>query len=293
VTMKAAPNESAATSTAPAAYPAAAVPQQTPSNNLSDQAPAQQMAETVAVQSQATMATTQDQDQDQGQGRDSTQKQLDLPPAQPQRASNDPIYFYADGDKEMSRAKAPVPQAPENATTAYSIGGPLPVGMTGRSSLPLAAPTWNISSTGRLQRSLDGGKAWEDVDVGNVRLITGERMLAVGVLAKDSPAPEARQENKKEKTDLVARKTPGASAQTFRAVSANAFDVWAGGSGGALYHSVDGGKQWTRVFPTVNSVVLTGDIVSIQFSDSEHGTLTTSVAETWTTTDAGHSWQRH
>jgi photosystem II stability/assembly factor-like uncharacterized protein len=40
-------------------------------------------------------------------------------------------------------------------------------------------------------------------------------------------------------------------------------------------------------------VLLTGDIVSIQFSDPEHGTLTTAVAEVWTTTDAGHSWQRH
>jgi photosystem II stability/assembly factor-like uncharacterized protein len=80
----------------------------------------------------------------------------------------------------------------------------------------------------------------------------------------------------------------------FRAVSvtSNASDVWAGGSGGALYHTLDGGNRWIRVIPSDAGVGLTGDIVGIQFSDTRNGIVTSSSAEIWTTLDGGQTWHK-
>ncbi len=77
----------------------------------------------------------------------------------------------------------------------------------------------------------------------------------------------------------------------FRAVAGIGGEVWAGGKSGALYHSTDLGMHWTQVKPTVNGVALTADVVSIDFSDAQHGKLTTSEGNVWTTTDGGKSWQ--
>ncbi len=79
----------------------------------------------------------------------------------------------------------------------------------------------------------------------------------------------------------------------FRALAANGPDVWTGGAAGTLYHSADAGVHWTQVKPVVNGAPLTADIVSIEFSDPQHGQVTTASHEAWTTSDAGNSWQRH
>ena len=79
----------------------------------------------------------------------------------------------------------------------------------------------------------------------------------------------------------------------FRAVSALDPDVWAGAAGGVLYHSVDAGEHWTRIKPAVNGSSLTADIVSLEFTDTQQGKLTTVNGETWTTTDAGRTWQKN
>ena len=79
----------------------------------------------------------------------------------------------------------------------------------------------------------------------------------------------------------------------FRAVSALGPDVWVGAAGGVLYHSGDAGEHWTRIRPAVNGSSLTADIVSLEFTDTQHGKLTTVNGETWTTTDAGQTWQKN
>jgi hypothetical protein len=78
----------------------------------------------------------------------------------------------------------------------------------------------------------------------------------------------------------------------FRALAANGFDIWVGGSGGALFHSSDAGQQWTQVQPVADSETLVDDIIGVEFTDPLHGKLTTSSEETWTTVDAGQSWQK-
>jgi hypothetical protein len=78
----------------------------------------------------------------------------------------------------------------------------------------------------------------------------------------------------------------------FRALSASGFDVWAGGADGLLYHSLDGGAHWTQIHPVANGIALTSTITRIDFTDTQHGRLTTGTGETWLTTDAGRTWQK-
>jgi hypothetical protein len=86
---------------------------------------------------------------------------------------------------------------------------------------------------------------------------------------------------------------PIASGVVFRVLSANDSDIWAGGTAGALYHSSDGGGHWSQIKPAADGKFLTSDIISLEFSDARHGTLTTSGHEIWITADAGETWQRH
>jgi Photosynthesis system II assembly factor YCF48 len=77
---------------------------------------------------------------------------------------------------------------------------------------------------------------------------------------------------------------------TFHAVAVIGNDVWAGGNGGALFHSSDGGEHWSKASLATNSNVETGAIVSIRFDDSQHGVLASDSGTRWATTDGGVTW---
>ena len=78
---------------------------------------------------------------------------------------------------------------------------------------------------------------------------------------------------------------------TFHAVAVIGSDVWAGGNGGAFFHSSDGGEHWSKVSLGANSKVETGAIVSIRFDDVQHGTVASDSGTRWTTTDGGVTWK--
>jgi photosystem II stability/assembly factor-like uncharacterized protein len=107
---------------------------------------------------------------------------------------------------------------------------------------------WNISASGKVQRSEDNAKSWEEVQVDD--------------------------------------------AVTFRVITASGGEVWAGGSGGTLYHSSDGGVNWQRVNLESGGSSVTEAIVGIRVRDPEHLTVTTASGEQWVTEDGGQHWQR-
>ncbi len=173
----------------------------------------------------------------------------------------------------------------------------------------LAAPRWTISASGALQRSFDGGQTWQQVNVAANASTASDFMhrakkeTTVEVAAETRTALTSEDQSESAPTapsvasvDAKSEKKQSAPAALtiFRAlsVSSNPAEVWAGASGGVLYHTTDAGNSWTRVVPATAGSILTGDILSIQFSDPRNGTVTTSTAEVWTTPDAGQTWHR-
>jgi hypothetical protein len=173
----------------------------------------------------------------------------------------------------------------------------------------LFAPRWAISPTGGLLRSFDQGRTWAGVDVKATFAGASQMVMAANPSQKyQQSAPDSNQlqvqnqvqsqvqsqaESKTvSKSRAASAAAPARSIPIFRAVSAAGLEVWAGGSAGVLYHSADGGQQWTRVLLSASGVFSTGDIVSIAFPDPQHGQITTSTQEFWFTTDDGQTWQK-
>jgi photosystem II stability/assembly factor-like uncharacterized protein len=146
------------------------------------------------------------------------------------------------------------------------------------STLPVR---WAINAAGTLQRSFDQGNTWQPVDV-NANLASAPSSTSLEVVAKTSRA--------KKDTDKALKRD--GSSPVFRAVAAVGSDVWAGGFGGALYHSLNAGNQWIRVFLAPAGATLTGDIIRLEFPDSQHGKISTSTSEVWSTSDGGQTWQK-
>jgi len=69
-------------------------------------------------------------------------------------------------------------------------------------------------------------------------------------------------------------------------------DVWAGGQGGTLFHSTDSGSTWTMVQPSTKSESLNSDIVAIEVRSPAEVVLSTSNNESWSTLDAGKTWDK-
>src|SRR5258708_24071443 len=251
--------------------PLASDKQQAESTARSPAAPVPASSETVEVQSERVQVT--DQLSQNGLDRDSVN--------------------YAESG--VGKAKLPVTAPTASPEPAPNALNPLPL-QTQPSLLRTYAaplPRWTISASGSLQRSYDSGKTWGDVDVNPNPASTADELSLT--VASQVPV------NAKAEKDSNAKSMKPAAAQNarrqtvtliFRAVAATGADVWAGGSSGALYHSLDAGAHWSRVIPVSSNAVLTGDIVNLQFPNAQHGTVTTSTSEVWITSDAGQSWQK-
>lgn len=80
---------------------------------------------------------------------------------------------------------------------------------------------------------------------------------------------------------------------TFRAIQTIGREIWAGGTGLALYHSRDGGLNWTRVNLSPAGAPTTEAIVSIDSSpsDIQHISVRTETGRQWTSEDGGQHWK--
>lgn len=80
-----------------------------------------------------------------------------------------------------------------------------------------------------------------------------------------------------------------AAGVSFRSLARTGSQLWAGGSGGALYHSSDNGASWQRVaLPGLSAA----DTVShIDFPTPLNGSVA-SQSGRWSTTDGGRTWAK-
>ena len=101
-----------------------------------------------------------------------------------------------------------------------------------------------------------------------------------------------RKDEFKDNKSKKSEKGQSTPSLVFRAVAAVDPEVWAGASGAMLYHSVDSGSHWTRVLPSEAAASLTGDVISVEFSDAQHGRVATSTGEVWLTADDGQTWHK-
>jgi hypothetical protein len=232
-----------------------------PTGDLSANTEVPAVSETVTVEAQSAQ-------QEQPQNVDAGQIQPRLAVPQP---SNE--------DYALDRVGKAKPAAPTQTGRAVA-----PMSIEGGSVLASSAlvPRWTITSTGDLQRSFDQGVTWQAINV------NANPAYFMDATSAQSGANSSRAKRK----DASPALKRDAASPLFRAVAANGTDVWAGGSGGILYHSQDGGDHWTRVVPASAGVTLTGDIVGLEFPDLQNGRVSTSAAEIWTTTDAGQTWQK-
>lgn len=268
--------QNSAQNQAPAPAPSSPFAKQQAADELSAKMRVPAVSETVSVETQSAQLDTQIQNLNAPQ---IDSRQIKDQPAAPQPLSEDhtsarvgkakpaETMQTADGAAPVSMTATPTP--------SQAIGGPV----LASSAL---VPRWTINSTGGLQRSFDQGSTWQDVDVNaNASSFMSATSLEVSAKTSRAKVKDGGQALKREAATL-----------TFRAVAATGPDVWAGGSGAALYHSLDAGSHWTRVVPASSGRVLTGDIVSLEFPDMRHGKTSTSTGETWITSDDGQTWQK-
>lgn len=250
--------------------PAAASPfaKQQAAGDLTANLRASTPSEPIEVESQPTQFETK------GKNSDALK---DLPPAPPRQNEEyasarigkaKPVVTAQTASGGVVAGAAPAQSSPG------TMGGPMLA-----SSTPV--PRWTIGPTGSLQRSFDQGITWQVVDVNATAYFVDTTSVEISEKTSRAKSKEASKALKRD-----------ASVPIFRAVAATGADVWAGGSGGALYHSPDAGNHWTHVTPTSSGTALAGDIVSLEFPDPQHGRVSTSTGEIWTTSDAGQTWQK-
>ena len=85
---------------------------------------------------------------------------------------------------------------------------------------------------------------------------------------------------------------PVAPGIRFQAIAASGNDVWAGGAGGALFHSLDAGATWTQVAINSGGNTVTETVAAIQLRDPQHLTVTTASGSSWISEDAGQHWRK-
>jgi hypothetical protein len=110
------------------------------------------------------------------------------------------------------------------------------------------AALWSVLPDGKVQRSTNGGKTFEQIHI------------ARGI--------------------------------KFGTIATLGNDVWAGGAGGALFHSIDGGATWTRTNISSAGNIVTEYITTILLHDPQHLTVITAFGSQWVSEDGGQNWQK-
>ncbi len=176
-------------------------------------------------------------------------------------------------------APSPPPQAPQSAAAQRPVA-------TNQASAPSAEPKAKVAqdkdaATFKMQAAVQAEKAKGRLYVTKAELKPSAWRWAIGDSGKLVRSGDS---------GLTWSAVAVGDGTTFRALSANGNDIWAGGARGILYHSPDGGAHWMRVPVASAGVELSADIVRVEFTDPQHGYLLTDSGERCTTADGGRSW---
>ena len=151
----------------------------------------------------------------------------------------------------------------------------------------------NAMELDRAQTADEGSMAFAGLSANKVALaksahgaVAAYSPLSRWTISSDGQLQHSTDAGKTWQPVAVAEKT------SFRALSANGPDLWVGGAAGQLYHSTDAGGHWAQVKPTAGSSVLSDDIAAIEFTDTQHGKITTANGEVWITSDGGQAWRK-
>lgn len=169
---------------------------------------------------------------------------------------------------------------PENANRPVASASPVEMA-DARAGSPLAAVV-----PGRAKDALAEPQSDQSEKLGTTNNAATASLAPRWTLSADGTLQRSLDTGATWQTIVVSSKT------AFRALAANDLDIWVGGSAGALFHSSDAGEHWTQVRPVASGAVLEDDIVGVEFTDTLHGTLTSSAEETWITADAGQTWHK-
>ncbi len=169
---------------------------------------------------------------------------------------------------------------PENANRPVASASPVEMA-DARAGSPLAAVV-----PGRAKDALAEPQSDQSEKLGTTNNAATASLAPRWTLSADGTLQRSLDTGATWQTIVVSSKT------VFRALAANDLDIWVGGSAGALFHSSDAGEHWTQVRPVASGAVLEDDIVGVEFTDTLHGTLTSSAEETWITADAGQTWHK-
>lgn len=200
----------------------------------------------------------------------------------------------------QDKALATSPTEPENNAAQKAQPSSRNVARAGDSSYSAAPAQPSLEIPGRakdesalstqLKMPLNGGTPNRQMMASSAMIaraaVIPTNVIPRWTLTSDGMLQRSIDSGKTWETILVA--SPG----TFRALTADGFDIWVGGAKGALYHSIDAGQHWMQVQPTADGEALSMDIIGIEFPDLMHGTLTTADKHIWITADAGQTWTR-
>jgi Putative zinc-finger len=191
-------------------------------------------------------------------------------------ATNDVMAALAENKDLGSSAELSQPQRPE---PTIAIGAP-------------AAGVARAPKVNGFAQSADESTALRQFDAVDSLSTSVNRALAG---AAGTPHPGWRIAPGGELEHLTSAGWTQASPEqkrVFRAVAVIGSQVWAGGDGGALFHSSDEGRHWNQASLATGEGAETAAIISIRFSDAQHGVVLTQGGTTYSTSDGGTTWTK-
>jgi len=199
-----------------------------------------------------------------------------VPPAAPPPPQPAPADEFASSNKNFQLQQQPSPQAQQQKTTSQAAAA--------SQTVEVQAATPSMQSMNAQLREAPVAKRSAAAEMQTFSTLSQWSITADGKLQRSTGAG---------REGAQWQPVPMDSNVIFRVVNAAGREVWAGGNGGALFHSTDGGDHWARISPQSGDRKLEGDIISIRVAGGTNPMvrLLTSAGQSWMSSDSGATWK--